>query len=681
MFFLLGVLILAAGALPLLLTLKKAEQLTLMERRRRLRIGVGLLAGTILALILFNVVFHFYTEYLWFAHLGYGSRFWTVLWGQVILYAIGAVVAFGFLYANLRTAMRAVSPGLQEYVTLLVAAGLALLMGVWTAGMWEQALLFVHQAPSETVDPVFGKSVSFYLFSLPFFTEVVGWLIFLVVLTVWSAGFAAFVGINLGGSRPDAPAVVGKLVRQAVVLAALLLLVLGWNAYLALFRLLYSEWGVVTGAAYVDVHFRTIGYYVSIAVCVLSAAALIAAGFSSEMRRKLLGLQIGFGRVQTRISARGLILPGAAVGLVLIATWLLPRLVMTLVVRPNEVTLEKPFIRHNIRMTSIAYGINEERIERREYEVEPAVTQAVADRNRQTLRNVRLWDPRALMDNLQEQQEIRLYYKFAGVDIDRYHLGDEYRQVMLSVREMQKSELARQSQTWVSRHLKYTHGHGLVLLPVHEFLPQGKPKLLIRNIPPQEDLPSLDVNRPEIYYGELSRDHVYVRTEEKEFDYPRGDENVYTTYEGAGGVPMDDLFKRFAYAWKFDGHRILFSAYFTPDSRVMFHRAPPDRLRKLAPFLRYDRDPYPVITDDGRIKYIVDAYTTSSRYPYSEPYRGVLRHLRGINYIRNSVKCVVDAYDGTTDFYVFDDDDVILRTYRNIFPDLFKPRSEMPPDL
>jgi uncharacterized membrane protein (UPF0182 family) len=267
------------------------------------------------------------------------------------------------------------------------------------------------------------------------------------------------------------------------------------------------------------------------------------------------------------------------------------------------------------------------------------------------------------------------------VDIDRYHLQGKYRQVMLSARELEKTQLNPASQTWVSLHFKYTHGYGMVMLPAHDFLPGGGPDLIIRGIPPESRDPRLQVKRPEIYYGEKTLDHVYVHTSQKEFNYPSGDQNVFSTYQGTGAVPMGSPWRRFIFAFRFDSFQQLFSSYITRDSRLMFLREIKARVAALAPFLRYDRDPYAVLTDGGRIKYILDAYTVSSNYPYSDPYLGKLGQFNGLNYMRNAVKVVIDAYDGSVDFYVFDPDDVIIRTYRNIFPGLFKNSDQMPPDL
>jgi hypothetical protein len=350
-------------------------------------------------------------------------------------------------------------------------------------------------------------------------------------------------------------------------------------------------------------------------------------------------------------------------------------------VSPNEITLESPYIRHNIDYTQRAFALDESNLTQEQFPVGRNITPEVVNDSREMLDNVRLWDPGALRDNLRQQQEIRLYYRFEDVDIDRYRINGDYTQMMLSVRELEKSQLPPSAQTWVSQHLKYTHGYGLVMLPVHEVLEQGGPRLLIRNIPPEVEVEGLQVTRPEIYYGERTTDHVYTNTTQQEFDYPSGEQNVFTDYEGEGGVVMDNFVKRFMYAWKFDGHRQLFSGYFTGDSRILFDRHIVERARKVAPFLLYDEDPYPVLTPDGRIKYIIDAYTASANYPYSERYAGSLGKFGGANYVRNSVKVVVDAYDGSLQFYAVEPDDVILSTYDRVFPNLFTPFEEMPEHL
>jgi hypothetical protein len=532
------------------------------------------------------------------------------------------------------------------------------------------------------VDPVFGRSIPFYLFSLPFYSSLLTFArgtIFLAAALIVAGriGVAALRSADVqqieGVVREISP-----LRNHLLFLGGLFLFTQAIGAFLSIFELMYSKTGVVTGAGWLDVNVRVPLYWVTVGVYLAVSALLFVSVFRRGLLNRILGIRVERTDGEVRTSRRTWAIPAALLGLLFVLNGLVPSLVQSYVVDPNEITMERPFIRHNIDYTRRAYRLTRPLLQTRRFAAGRDITPEVVRGNEETLENIRLWDWRALLDNLQQQQEIRLYYQFGDVDVDRYRVNGEYRQMMLSVRELEKSALAPKSQTWVSRHLKYTHGYGLVLLPVHEFLPQGSPNLFIRNIPPETTVPGFTVRRPEIYYGERTTDHVYVRTKQKAFDYPLGDQNVYTTYEGKGGVPVGNLFKRFAYAWKFNEIQLLFSTYFTEESRIMFRRAIVPRLRALAPFLIYDGDPYPVLTDQGRIKYIADTYTVSDRYPYSEAYQGDLGAFRGLNYLRNSVKAVVDAYDGTVSFYVFDESDPIVRTYDKIFPGLLRPRSEMP---
>jgi hypothetical protein len=386
-----------------------------------------------------------------------------------------------------------------------------------------------------------------------------------------------------------------------------------------------------------------------------------------------------------------------------------PALVQWLVVSPNEISRERPYLAHSIRFTR--QGFDLEKVENRHFPVRDELTREVVEENREVLSEVRLWDPGALEAVYEQFQEIRLYYEMTALDIDRYRFGGQYRQVMVSARELKQENLPAASQTFVNRRFKYTHGHGVVLSPVSEFTHEGLPNLLVKNIPPQSAFPGLAVSRPEIYYGELTWPHVVVNSREPEFDYPSGDENVYTRYQGTGGVPLSNLWRKFLYGWKFDGTRFLLSSYPTKESRVLFHREIHERVRLLAPFLEFDRDPY-IVIDGGRLYWIMDAYTTSGYYPYSETFfseerieadarrgreadarrgRGegpprdtvpeMVRDLAGVNYVRNAVKAVVDAYHGSVTFYVFAPDDPIVRTWARIFPGLFRDQGEMPAGL
>jgi len=682
MFFYIGMAFFLLGCIPLFLTLRRAGAYDRRALQRRLVVSISVVVVDIACIVAFNLFMGIYTELLWFRVVEYAQRYWTALGARVALFLAGAVVGFLFVLANVRLMVKRNfgSPGPGRGLVLSGIA--ALVLGSSLTGSWETALLYVNRVSGPLTDPIFDKSIGFYLFALPFYGILVPWGIFAVIVAALVS--VAGVVVEMARSQKNLDMLQQQLpgrIRpggQLWVLTGLVLLILGFNAWLGLFRLMYSTEGVVTGAGYVDVHFRTLGQYVSMAVFGIAGVLAVAAGASSGIRRTVFGIRLDHASGTQGPSPRTAILPLIAITAIVLFTRVIPAVVMQLKVEPNEITLEQPYITHNIHFTRQGYGIDSSRIQSREYTVDREVTRDMVDANPMTIRNIRLWDPRALMDNLREQQEIRLYYEFHDVDIDRYHLDGEYREVMLSTRELAKEELAPQSQTWVSRHVKYTHGYGLVLLPVHEFLPQGKPNLLVKNIPPREKVKSLEITRPQIYYGERTNDHVYVNTTEKEFDYPSGDQNVYSTYEGSGGVEIGSLLPRIAYAWKFGDYRLFFSGYFTPESRTLMYRNIVERASRLAPFLLYDRDPYAVLTPEGRIKYLIDAYTVSPNYPYSERYGGDLRHFHGNNYFRNSVKVVVDAYDGTVDFYMIDTSDVMIRTYDRVFPGLFQPVDSMP---
>ncbi len=683
MYTFIGLVILAIGAFPLVKTLIGMNKNNLDERIPLVRKKVSILLAVIAFLVIINQFFYYYTEYYWFNSLGFSSRFWIEVFWIFVFFFSGILISFLFIFGNVWFTVSRLMPDYNKSIPFFIAVPVAVIYGLLVGALWDSFLLFARQHPTELADPVFNAATGFYLFTLPFLSSVQGLLSFLVVIAVASCFFILFMpGFRQSGgdSTMNVQERLGKTYRQLFILLALFFALLAWDAWLEIFGLMYSKTGAVVGVGYTQLHVTRIGYYAVMAVYSALALMFIAGAVSERVYRLIMGPLAagdGFEGIPKRIyfTAGGLVL---AVFLVLVG---IPGFVQNIVVSPNEITLEKPFLRHNIEFTRRAYGIHGDRISTRKYVVEDSITRAVVGQNRGTLDNVRLWDWRALMDNLREQQEIRLYYEFNDVDIDRYHIDGRYTQVMLSVRELEKSNLAVQSQTWVSRHIKYTHGYGMVLLPAHEFLEDGRPDLYLRDIPPRTEYKSLEVTRPEIYYGERTDDHVYVNTKEKEFDYPLGDQNRYTSYDGSGGVRIDSLVKRVIYSWRYDSYRLLFSSYITRESRILFRRDIMARLNRVAPFLRFDRDPYAVLTGDSSLVYIVDAYTVSDRYPYSEEYRGKVRHLNGINYIRNSVKAVVDAYNGTVRLYIYDESDPVIRTYRNIYPELFKKKEDMPADI
>jgi hypothetical protein len=450
---------------------------------------------------------------------------------------------------------------------------------------------------------------------------------------------------------------------------------------------------VVKGAGWTDVHIRLPAYLIAAAVTLLLGLLPLVPGVYSRLARR-------FQRRRPLGENAALIVIGAP-WLGIFTIWFLalgvaPLLVQWLRVQPNEISLEAPYIANNIEFTRRAFQLH--KIEEREFSVSPSFTQETLNNNQYLLSEVRLWDWRALEAVYKQFQEIRLYYEFADVDVDRYHTSKGYRQVMVSAREMKQGNLPQESQTFVNLGFKYTHGYGITMAPVSDFTADGLPNLLIKDIPPRTNDEKLRVARPEIYYGELTDSHVFVNTRELEFDYPKGDENAYVNYSGSGGVAITNLWRKFLFGWKFDGSRFLFSTYPTADSRVLFHRNIRERLETLAPFLKFDTDPY-VVLADGKLYWIIDAYTTSTYYPYSEPFsatepiesrqaererkmaHGSTTSLAGVNYVRNSVKAVVDAFNGSVTFYVFEPEDPLIRAWQRIFPGLFTTREKMPDGL
>ena len=711
MFLLAGILWVALGSIPLIRAIGKREE---PDARSRIVRAIVILVLDLLVLVGVNVFFGLATELWWFASVGFGQRFWTEYSVRVILFVIGAAigaVAFGF---GLRAGVDPNQTLVRKIVTIVASVLGAVVLGLIANALWQPLLMFTNRAMSGTVDPVFGFDVSFYLFTLPLVESIRGALIGALVAYLIALALAVTTsepGVRKGYGVFALLARSVRLRRQAAGLAGIYVLLLAFGRLLSIPELMYSSAGAVVGVGWLEANVLVWAYLIAAVVLFASGLLLLSALFTERPLFGVLAIRQvenaphapdgsgdegggeGDGEPEpaesgeqtrdreVRLTSRSWIAPAAIlVGLFLI-TSAIPGLIRTLVLDPNEITLESEYIPYHIDFTRDAFAIDSENVTETRYATGREVTEEVIAANRPTLDNIRLWDWRALQDNLQQQQEIRLYYEFHDVDIDRYELDGERRQMMLSVRELEKSNLSAESQTWVSRHFKYTHGYGLVAVPVNGFLPQGGPDLTVRNIPPVSTDPRFEVTRPEVYYGERTNDHVYVNTTQQEFDYPSGEENVYSDYEGDGGVSMRGLVRRLALAWRIDGYRQLFSSYFDEDSRIMFRRNIVERVSVIAPFLRYDRDPYPVLTDEGRIVYIIDAYTTSRAYPYSKPYTGALAAFRGVNYVRNSVKVVVDAYDGSVDFYVVTPDDPIIQTFSRIFPELFTPISEMPASL
>ncbi|MEE9401293.1 MAG: UPF0182 family protein, partial [Dehalococcoidia bacterium] len=500
-------------------------------------------------------------------------------------------------------------------------------------------------------DPIFGKDVGFYLFSLPFQKFIQGWLLSALIVTLIFT--FVFYAVNYSVRRLTLAFSRGGKAHLSVLLAGIMGIV-AWRYFLDMYGLVYSEGGVVFGAGYTDVHAQLI------ALRILMAAAI------------LLGIVVLF-----NILRRGIRLPiyafGGFIVAIIVVGVIYPAIVQRFQVNPSELAKEEKYIGYNIEFTRDAFAL--ERIEEQDFPAEEELTEEDISANPATISNIRLWDHRPLRDTYNQVQFIKRYYDFQDVDVDRYTLDGEYRQVMLGPRELDPAKLGADAQTWVNQRLKYTHGYGLALSPVTEVTEEGAPILFIGDIPPTSDFEEFQITRPEIYYGEKTDKYIIVNTNTEEFDYPLGEDDIYTEHAGGGGVTLSSFFRKVAYAWQLGDFNILISGEIDSDSRIFYHRNVQERVKHAAPFLQVDDDPYIVITDEGRLVWIQDAYTWSDRYPYSEPLPD------GTNYIRNSVKAVVDAYDGSVTLYVVEPDDPVVQTYWAIFPDLFTPGEEMPDDI
>jgi uncharacterized membrane protein (UPF0182 family) len=609
-------------------------------------------------------------DWLFFAETGY-----TAVFTRTLAAKIGLGVSFGlalaaFVIMNALLVRRAAFPRRQFHfgegaiqpfstdlidrflmpIVLIGAALLAMTAGQWGAHQWQEFLLFDQGKAVGIADPILGKDLGFYFFTLPFIRTLRGFSGFILVLTTLITALLYFLRGGIVTSERGIslqPAVK----RHLAVLAGLVLVNTGFGFYLDTFQLLFSNGGAVYGANYTDVHAR-LPVYRALAVTFIAAAPLLIAGaWKGSWRLALLPL-------------------AAAAALYVAGIMLYPSALQQFKVAPNELALETPYISHNIRFTRMGFDLD--KIEMSPFDVDYNLTARDVEKNDATIKNVRLWDHVPLLRTYSQLQQIRTYYKFYDVDNDRYTVNGDYSQIMLSPRELSYADLP--SRNWINERLIFTHGNGFAMGPVSRISKEGLPEFTVKDIPPVSQAPEIRITRPEIYYGELSNDYVIVKTREAEFSYPTTEKNIYTTYEGRGGVGIGSLPRRALFAVKFGTEKILLSSDIQPESRILYYRNIGERVNAVAPFLFFDQDPYMVVRDDGRLVWIVDAYTVSGGLPYSRP-------AGRFNYIRNSVKAVVDAYDGSMNFYINDPDDVLVRAYDRIFPTLFQPLSRMPEDL
>jgi len=609
----------------------------------------------------------FYTDWLWFKEVGYEQVFLRSLTARALVTGISGCVTFVLLAGNLVLALRSLRPRPFSIVTpqgpqtvmvdptrlrplaLGVAGIVSMLTGLFAGGRWETWLYFLNATPFGKADPILGRDIGFYVFTLPLLETVQGILYFIVFLMAVVTLAAYVFGEEVGLDARRGVFVSRRATRHLGLLAAVMLLVLAFGAWLQIPQLLTTTSGVVTGATYSDVHARMPALWVLVGAAVLSAALAVWQALT-------------VGRLWPIVAAAALYL------LVSIGGSAYAAIIQRFVVAPNEQVRETPFIIHNIQATRAAFGLDG--VAERPLSGEAHLTRADLERNAATIDNVPLWNDRPLLDTFSQIQEIRTYYDFVAVDSDRYTINGQYRQIMLSARELNSRSLP--SRTWINEHLTFTHGYGLTLGPVNEVTKEGLPVLFIKDLPPVSTA-DLTVTQPAIYYGELPNDHVFVKTKTEEFDYPRGDANVFAAYTGDGGVALSNIFRRLMFAIRFGSTDTFFSPNLTEESRVMMYRRIAERVGRIAPFLTYDPDPYLAISD-GTLVWMQDVYTTSQRYPYSTT-------AGGVSYIRNAIKVTIDAYHGKTTYHVVDPSDPIAQTVGKSFPGLLKPLDTMPEDL
>jgi len=661
---------------------KTLKVLVVIMKNTRLISGIGFAVIFILFSSLTTII-SFVTDWWWFSEVGQTEVFVKPLITKIIIGLTTTIIATFFLLTNFLLAVRsktswtALIPAalfgqpvsldsrILKKLGIIVCFVLSLVIGLIAAINWQEILKFFSGVSFGEYDPIFKKDIAFYIFSLPFFNMVLGIVKILILISLISSAIIYFLkgSLNITGflSKLEIPGL--KLSQKGQIepksqihlgiLLFLFLITTAVGTYFSLFKLLSTQNGPIFGAAYTNVFIMVPILKISIGVTVLIAILTLFWGISGKFAPLIVAISLY-----------------TIVGIV---SALVPSLFQKLVVAPNELVKETPFIKNNIAATRKAYGLD--KIEEREITADKPLTSSDIAANSLTVKNVRLWDREQLLSTFSQIQEIRTYYEFISVDNDRYMINDEIRQIMLSPRELASESLPNKS--WINEKLSFTHGYGLAAGPVNLVTAKGLPVLFVKDLPPKSEFEQLNINRPEIYYGEKTNDYVIVNTKSKEFDYPKGDENVYTTYQGKGGVKIDSFLKRLFFAIKFSSLKLFLSNDVTSKSRILYYRNIKERVEKIVPFLTLDRDPYAVVADD-KIYWIYDAYTKTNNYPYSQPLS-----LNGgsVNYIRNSVKIIIDTYDGSIFFYQSDTDDPIIRTYAKIFPNLFQPMNKIPKSL
>jgi len=624
-----------------------------------------------------------YVEWLWFGSINFKNVFSIILLNKIALYASVFIFSFLLFLLNLELTRKHLGPRDQRpdeneegreiiYLNeekspwkaflqgktarwIFLGASIigALMVSSAVSDNWITVQQFINRVQVGTVDPIFNKDIGFYFFNLTFYRFIYSTLMLTLVLVTMFTGAIYAINASSNIIFGDWKHFTFAKSHLAVLVAAIFVLK-AWGYRLSSFDILFSPVGIVYGATYSDIYGRLLSYKVLLVISLIAAAVILVNIFIKKLNWILISI-------------------GAWLVVAVLLNGIYPTVLQKLVVQPNEFNKEKPYIENAIKFTRQAYALNRVKNEKFDIDYELDINNAG---NQTTINNIRLWDWQPLRVTYKNLQELRPYYAFNDVDIDRYVVDGQYRQLMLSAREIDQEELPSQAKTWINQRLMYTHGYGVVASPVNEVAQEGFPRFFIKDIPPRVST-DLTVTRPEIYFGEKTNSYVIVNTEQEEFDYPMGESNVYTNYEGNKGIKINSFLNRLIFSWVLKDYKMILSSDITNESQILMNRNIMERTKKIAPYLIFDSDPYIVVNgDNGKLYWILDAYTVSSRYPYSEPF-----DQDGNNYLRNSVKVTCDAYTGELNFYIADSSDPIIKTYDKIFPGLYQPLSKMPAGL
>ncbi len=634
-----------------------------------------------------SVFARFYIDWLWFSSLNFQSIFMTTLLSKIALYVGVFLVSFLFVWLNLQLTRKYKSndenrpPETDEgreiiylhpqksywstflqaktsrWTFIIISLVLAYMVSSSIADQWIIVQQFINRVPFGKIDPVFNKDLGFYFFNLSFYQFIYRTLMLLLILSTLAVSVLYMIGATAELFALEWKKFTLAKSHVAILLVSIFALK-AWGYQMGAYKVLYSAHGIVYGATYTDIHARLLAYKVLMLVSIIVAIVILVNIFIKRISWILYSV-------------------GAWLLVSILLGGIYPGLMQKFVVQPDEFNKEKPYLQRAIAMTRDAYELNT--VDNREFDIKYNLTMDDINKNRATVDNIRLWDWQPLKDTYKSLQELRPYYTFNDVDIDRYTVDGRYRQVMLSAREMEdiykSTDMAPEAKTWINQRLMYTHGYGVAMSPVTEVAQEGFPKFYIKDIPPQFST-NLKITEPGIYFGEKTDNYVIVNGVQKEFDYPVGTENIYTNYKGENGIKINSFFRKLLLSWELKDYKMILASNVTNNSQVLMYRNVTERVKKIAPYLAYDKDPYIVINDDGKLYWIIDAYTFGSKYPYSQPFDE-----NGNNYIRNSVKVVCDAYTGELSFYIADNNDPIIKIYQKTFPRLYKPIQEMPAGL